>query len=258
MFTAHKCLLTPDCETDNARHRPAGEPSLLEGYVLGAHRFYALQPTPAGAAELTPPARLSVTVGLPDAQDHERRTALMNDERRLIEKLLRIEALFAGATTEGEKSAAASAAERLRKRLDNTAKTDLPVEYRFSVADGWSRKLLLALLRRYGIQPYRYRTQRRTTVMARVSRRFVEETLWPEFVEFDRALQAFLNDVTERVIRKAIGPDGGDEEVLPDEPGFAGSDGPRNLPLGAAKPAIDKALHLTPVGATVSWRGRTR
>jgi hypothetical protein len=39
------------------------------------------------------------------------------------------------------------------------------VEFRFSLADQWSRHLLVALLRRYGIKPYRYSRQRRTTVM---------------------------------------------------------------------------------------------
>jgi hypothetical protein len=141
---------------------------------------------------------------------------LFNDERRLIEKLHRIEALYARAGTPGEKAAAASAAERLRARLGEVATADPPVEYRFSVADGWSRRLMLALMRRYGIQPYRYRSQRRTTIMARVSARFVDETLWPEFVELDRTLQAYLNEVTERVIGEAIHADARDEEVRPD------------------------------------------
>jgi hypothetical protein len=92
----------------------------------------------------------------------------LTDERQLIEKLLRIEALFARAGTAGEKAAAASAAERIRRRLEELSQLDPPIEYRFTVADGWSRKLFLALLRRYGVKPYRYRNQRRTTVMARV------------------------------------------------------------------------------------------
>ena len=79
----------------------------------------------------------------------------MNNESQLIEKLRRIEALFARPGTEGEKAAAANAAERIRQRIKEIARTEPPVEYRFSVPDDWSRKLLLALLRRYGIEPYR-------------------------------------------------------------------------------------------------------
>jgi hypothetical protein len=72
----------------------------------------------------------------------------LNDEQSLIDKLRRIETLFARAGTAGEKAAAASAADRIRSRLREVAAVEPPTEYRFTVADGWSRKLLLALLRR--------------------------------------------------------------------------------------------------------------
>lgn len=135
------------------------------------------------------------------------------NERELIEKLHRIEALFARAGSDGEKAAAAGAAERIRRRLEEQAKFDPPIEFRFSVSDGWSRKLLLALLRRYGVEPYRYRNQRRTTVMARVSRQFVKEILGPELEEFTRLLQAHLSEVTDRIIAQAVSPESQDEEV---------------------------------------------
>lgn len=150
----------------------------------------------------------------------------MMDERQLIEKLQRIEGLFARPGTEGEKAAAAGAAERIQRRLEELAQQDPPVEYRFAVPDGWSRKLLLALLRRYGIHSYRYRNQRRTTVMARVSRRFVDETLWPEFKEFSRVLQDHLSEVTDRIIAQAVSPEDQDEEVRSGEE----PDGPCALP----------------------------
>jgi hypothetical protein len=142
----------------------------------------------------------------------------VGDEQRLIDKLHRIEALFARPGTEGERAAAASAVERLRARLRDTTALDPPVEYRFSLADPWARRLFMALLRRYGVTPYRYHSQRRTTVMARVSRRFVDQTLWPEFVELDDTLRTYLTEVTERVIREAIHPDVQDEEVRADLP----------------------------------------
>lgn len=137
----------------------------------------------------------------------------MDDERRLIEKLKRIEALFARAGTPGEKAAAAGAADRLRNRIAELAVEDPPIEMKFTVPDDWSRRLLLALMRRYGIRPYRYRQQRRTTVRALVSRRFVDETLWPEYQELAATLRHYLAEVTERVIAEAISPEGGDEEM---------------------------------------------
>ena len=154
----------------------------------------------------------------------------MTGERELIEKLLRVEALFARAGTDGEKAAAAGAAERIRRRIEEIAKLDPPIEYRFTVVDGWSRKLLLALLRRYGVAPYRYRNQRRTTLMSRLSRRFVEETLWPEFEEFSRILQSHLSEVTDRIITQAVSPENQDEEVRADESHDANGRG-RRLPL---------------------------
>jgi len=137
------------------------------------------------------------------------------DEQRLIEKLRRIEALFAGAATPGERDAAAQARDRIRARLTEQQAADPPVEFSFSMQDLWSRRLLVALLRRYGIRPYRYRRQRYTTVMARVPQRFLDETLWPEFQELNKVLTGFLADVTDRVIREGIAADTSDVEVRP-------------------------------------------
>src|SRR5262245_7370554 len=122
------------------------------------------------------------------------------DESRLIEKLARIEALFAGATTDGERIAAAEAKARIERRLSEIQQTDPPVLHRFSIHDPWARRMFLALARRYGLDPYRRRGQRRTTVLIRAPRRFIEDTFWPEFRELERTLRAFLEDVTERVI----------------------------------------------------------
>jgi len=132
------------------------------------------------------------------------------DEERLLEKLRAIEALFAGATTAGERVAAEEAKKRIQLRLETLELADPPIEYRFTVADGWSAKLLLALCRRYDLKPYRYRGQRRTTVMVRVSRRFVAETLWPEFEQLSAVLQSHIAELTDRVIASAIHRDTSD------------------------------------------------
>ncbi len=139
------------------------------------------------------------------------------DEAKLIEKLRLIEALFAGATTPGEKDAADRARQRILERLKSCERADPPVEYKFSMSDMWSRKVFVALLRRYGISPYRYSGQRYTTVMAKVSRSFVNETLWPEFQEISGTLQTYLSDVTERVVRQVIHQDSSEAAVV-DEP----------------------------------------
>jgi hypothetical protein len=128
----------------------------------------------------------------------------MMDEARLIEKLQAIEALYAGATTPGEKVAAGLARQRIMERLKSTASADPPVEYKFKLGDLWSRRVFLALLRRYDLQPYRHRGQRHTTVMVKVSRRFVQETLWPEFQEISATLHTYLQEVTNRVVASVL------------------------------------------------------
>lgn len=137
------------------------------------------------------------------------------EEERLVEKLRKIEALFARATSAGERAAAESARDRIRGRLEQLEKSERAVEYRFSLSDGWSKSLFMALLRRYGIEPYRYSGQRRTTVMARVTRTFAEEVLWPEFRELNETLRAHLESVTTRVIAQAIHGDQADAEERP-------------------------------------------
>ena len=129
------------------------------------------------------------------------------DEDRLIEKLRLIEALFAGAGTEGERVAAEHARQRILERLTAVAAEDPPVEFKFTLGDMWSRRVFVALLRRYGLRPYRYKRQRYTTVMVKVSKGFVDETLWPQFQRFDDTLREYLSGVTDRVVSQVINED---------------------------------------------------
>jgi hypothetical protein len=128
----------------------------------------------------------------------------LSSEAHLREKLRKIEALFAGAGTLGERIAAEAALERVRARLAELERRDPPTEMQFSLPDQWSRQLFLALCRRYGLKPYRLHRQRLTTVMLRVPRGFVDQVLWPEFQELNKALTQYLNEVTTRVIRDEV------------------------------------------------------
>ncbi len=141
------------------------------------------------------------------------------NEDDLVRKLASIEALFAGAKTPGERVAAHLAKDRILARLKEFEKRDPPIEYRFTLSSMWAKRLFVALLKRYGIRPYRYKRQRHTTVMARVSVSFVEDTLWPEFVELDKALHAHLDEITNRVIRESIFAGDAEPEVRQDSLG---------------------------------------
>ncbi len=43
--------------------------------------------------------------------------------------------------------------------------------------------------------------------MAKVSKRFVDETLWPEYQQLSAVLRKYLDEITERVITEAIHKD---------------------------------------------------
>jgi hypothetical protein len=137
------------------------------------------------------------------------------DEAQLRDKLRKIEALMAGAGTAGERMAAEAALERLRARLAETQRRDRPVEMQFSLADQWSRRLFLALCRRYGLSPYRKPRQRLTTVMLRVPKDFVDHVLWPEFQELNVALVHYLDQVTLRVIQASVHNDASEAAEWP-------------------------------------------
>lgn len=147
----------------------------------------------------------------------------MAEDARLREKLRKIEALFAGAGTAGERIAAEAALERVRARLAEQQGRDPTIEMQFSLQDPWSRRLFVALCRRYGLAPYKYPRQRRQTVMLRGPRRFLDEILWPEFQELNEALVGYLEEVTLRVIREEVFADASEApemaEALPAKAG---------------------------------------
>ncbi len=125
-------------------------------------------------------------------------------ESDLQAKLRKIEALFAGATFDGEREAAGEALKRMMERLEACRQSAPPIEMQFRLSSSFSKRLFLALLRRYELNPYRYKRQKHTTVMVRVPEQFVNDTLWPEFLEFDKVLNEHLGQITEKIIRENI------------------------------------------------------
>lgn len=130
----------------------------------------------------------------------------MEDVASLIAKLERIEALHAGASTEGERIAAEEARLRIRMKIDRLAAETPVVELRFAIHNPWSRQLFTSLLRRYGVQPYRYPRQKRQTIMAKLPESAVGD-LWREFCELDDALRGHLDQLAMAIIARAISPD---------------------------------------------------
>lgn len=138
----------------------------------------------------------------------------MTADHILRDKLRKIEALFAGAATPGEKAAAGAAAERIRARLKQAERTEAIVETRFSLPDLWSRQLFCALARRYGLKPFRYHRMRMTSVVVRAPASFVETVLWPEFQELDDALRIYLSEITSKFIREEVYREAGEADEV--------------------------------------------
>jgi hypothetical protein len=55
----------------------------------------------------------------------------------------------------------------------------------------------------------------------KVPKRFVDETLWPEFEQVDAALQAYLHEVTERIIAETIHRDSSEATEVAEAPRLA-------------------------------------
>jgi hypothetical protein len=129
------------------------------------------------------------------------------DQATLEQRLRKIEALFAGTTSDGEREAARLAAERIRARLADWRRLEGDIVMSYSLPDPWQRQLFVALCRRYGLQPYREPRQRASTVMLRAPEAFHNNTLWPEFRALADELRKELAALTARVIREAIHAD---------------------------------------------------
>ncbi|KWV49291.1 hypothetical protein AS156_16245 [Bradyrhizobium macuxiense] len=136
----------------------------------------------------------------------------MNEEQ-LRERLRKVEALYFGATSPGEREAASAAADRLNAKLEEVARRDPPVEMKFSLPDEWSVRLFVALCRRYGVRPFRYPRQRRTTIMVRAPRRFFDAVVWRQFSDLHTDLWIYFEQTTERLIKDAIHTDTTDAET---------------------------------------------
>jgi hypothetical protein len=76
----------------------------------------------------------------------------MTSEQELREKLRKIAALFEGATTVGEREAAAAALNRVRTALNAAEETQPIVEFSFRLPDLWNRRLFLALTSGTGLR----------------------------------------------------------------------------------------------------------
>ncbi len=121
----------------------------------------------------------------------------------LQEKIKKIEALILGTQTKGEKNATISDKDRiLKKKYPELEINRDAVEFNLSTTDYWHKKLLLAICRKYGLKPYRYKRQKYTTVMVYVNEVFLNTVVWKEYLEYSRHLESLVDDITNDLISK--------------------------------------------------------
>ena len=121
--------------------------------------------------------------------------------KELLEKIKRIEALIEGSKTEGEKNAAILAKSRVNKRLVEEEKMQVE-EYTLYTPGTWHKRLLLAICRKYGVRPYRYKRQKYTTVMVMANANFVNDVIWKEYLEYSGHLEKLVEEITDSIIKK--------------------------------------------------------
>ncbi len=133
----------------------------------------------------------------------------MGEDHDLMAKLAKLEALFRRAGSPGERSAAGAAIERLQGRLTGSGQMPEPeVESQHSLPDVWCVKLFCAVCRKHGVRPFRYKRQRRTTVMVRVREEGFYREVWPEYCQLHAELATYFNDVTDQLTSRVMGSGG--------------------------------------------------
>ena len=115
----------------------------------------------------------------------------------LLEKIKKVEALIERAGSEGERQSAIKAKERLEK-----SKTKVEIEYTIRTQDMWHKRLFMAICHKHNLKPYRYFRQKYTTIMVKISKEFLDEVIWPEYLKYVKILEELVEEVATNVISK--------------------------------------------------------
>jgi hypothetical protein len=128
------------------------------------------------------------------------------------DKIRKIEALIAGAKSDGERQAAEFAKRRLQDKI-----TALPIEYTVRLHSRWEKKLFIAICRKHGLSTYRYMRQKYTTAMVRVAKPFMESILWPEYNKYASMLHKLIEEISTDIISKIHLVKDDDETIISGE-----------------------------------------
>ncbi len=126
------------------------------------------------------------------------------NEQDLVSKLLAVEARLAPPVIDDEAEAAPDPRTRILQRREAIERTDPPIEHHFQIKEPHQRRVFTALLRRYGLVPYRYPRQSERDVMVQLSMAFESQLLAPIHAEMKAEVAAFFVASMERVAGQAL------------------------------------------------------
>jgi len=130
----------------------------------------------------------------------------------IADKIRKIEALIAGAKSDGERQAAEFAKQRLQDKI-----AAQPLEYTVRLHSRWEKKLFVAICSKHGLRTYRYMRQKHTTAMIRVSKSFMDLVLWPEYNKYANILRKLTEEILTDLISKIHLVNEEDETVIAGE-----------------------------------------
>lgn len=142
----------------------------------------------------------------------------MLSELGLIDKLQKIEALYLGATTVGEKAAAAQMMANVQNKLESYRQEEKTTEWTLTVENQFEKRLLKAILAKHGLSAYRYPRQRYTTLKVMSTKTTINTIIWPQYLEMCKVLESYLDEVTSDVIKKAMGQENSEDEIRQEAP----------------------------------------
>lgn len=127
------------------------------------------------------------------------------------DKIAKIEALIARASSEGEREAARLAKTRLLEKQQQ-----IPIEYKISHHNLWKKKLFLAICQKYDLVAYRYKGQKHTTSMVKVSPTLMDNHIWPEYQSYTSLLENLVQDILDDLLDQ-MGSNYSESVVTPEE-----------------------------------------
>lgn len=130
----------------------------------------------------------------------------------IAEKIRKIEALIAGAKSDGERQSAEFAKQRLQEKI-----IAQPLEYTVRLHSLWEKRLFVAICSKHGLHTYRYARQKYTTAMVRVSKPFMDLVLWPEYNKYASILHKLTEEISTDLISKIHFVKDEDETIIAGE-----------------------------------------